>query len=54
MHAPARLPHPGFVLALDICITGGCLAWGGLCAAFGIMGEDGVWAAYSFFLIFVG
>ena len=43
IHCPDYLPHPGFVLAIDLCVTAGLLAWGGLTAFFGIYGEHSLY-----------
>lgn len=54
IHCPGYMPHPGFLQFIDICVMGGCLGWGGLSAAFSILGEDALYGVYSFAMLFVG
>jgi uncharacterized membrane protein YtjA (UPF0391 family) len=53
-HGPYYLPHPGYLLFIDICVMGGCIGWGGLSAAFAFLARDGIYIVYSLSMLVLG
>jgi hypothetical protein len=54
IHCPSYIPHPGYLLFIDMSVMGGCFAWGGLTFTFSVLGEDALSSVYTFGLILVG